>query len=444
MHPSIVRHLVQPSLERLCGRNTFAVYRQLAKSQWGSRRELHALQLRKLRELLAVATRKTGYAQFAGLDDGFQIDSLDDLARLPLLDKAAIRENLEALTNRDVAGGPIAYRTGGSGGKPLQFYFDKRRQAFDKAARMRTHDWFSCPPGSREAYLWNAPVELNKQDRLKRARDWMINEMLLPASELSPLTVGWFVGKLRRFGPRCLFGYPSSMTLLCDLAQAAGEDLRSLNLACVFSTAETLLPHYRATLEEAFGCPVADGYGSREAGFIAHQCPHGSMHITSENVIVEIVDPAGNPLPPGEEGEIVVTQLDSYATLFVRYRTGDVGRLSGAQCSCGRGLELLDAIHGRVNDFLITPDGRRIHSSALHAALSGLPGIETFQFHQAADGAVNMLLVASESFASEPQLRVNLQTRLGTETTITITRVDAIAPSPSGKFQYIISERTAE
>ncbi|MBT3279744.1 MAG: phenylacetate--CoA ligase family protein [Phycisphaerales bacterium] len=441
MHPGIVRHLISPALERLCGRRTFQVYRQLAESQWFARHELRHLQLRKLRTLFDIANEHTDYAAFANQPADFKLHSLDDLRALPLLSKDDIREHLDALTNRNVPGGPIGYRTGGSGGKPLQFYFDKRRQAFDKAARMRTHDWFGCAPGCREAYVWNAPVELSKQDRVKRLRDWMTNETLLPASELSPLTVGWFVGKMRRFRPRCVFGYPSSMVQLCELAADAGEDLRALNLACVFSTAETLLPHYRATLEEAFGCPVADGYGSREAGFIAHQCPHGSMHITSENVIVEIVDPAGNPLPPGEDGEIVVTQLDCHATLFIRYRTGDVGRLSAGECSCGRGLDILDAVHGRVNDFLIMPDSRRVHSSALHAALSGLAGIEQFQFHQTADGAVEMRLVATSDFSAEAALRENLQTRLGGETPLTITRVDAIAPSPSGKFRYIISER---
>ncbi|MHC4985289.1 MAG: XrtA system polysaccharide deacetylase [Planctomycetota bacterium] len=102
------------------------------------------------------------------------------------------------------------------------------------------------------------------------------------------------------------------------------------------------------------------------------------MHITSENVIVEIVRD-DQPVGPGEDGEIVVTQLDCHAMPFIRYRTGDVGSLSDEPCPCGRGLGVMNVVKGRSNDFLVAPDGHIVHGSAVHAALSGTVGIVRFQ-----------------------------------------------------------------
>ena len=120
-------------------------------------------------------------------------------------------------------------------------------------------------------------------------------------------------------------------------------------------TGEVCLQRDRESIAEYFGVPVADGYGSRDGGFIAHECPHGSMHITAENVVVEVFD-GDRPVEGGASGEIVVTHLDAYAMPLVRYRTGDVGRLRSGRCACGRGLPVLDCVDGRIADMLHLPD----------------------------------------------------------------------------------------
>jgi phenylacetate-CoA ligase len=443
MNAWLAGHIILPLHERLMGRDTFATYHALEQSQWFSPAQLAEIQLRKLQALVRVALNDTDfYARFAGLDKSWQPQSLGDLARLPLLDKDTIFAHREELVNRRVAGGPIRYRTGGSSGQPLVFYIDRGRIAYDKAARMRTHWWWGVTPGQREAYIWNSPVELSGQDRLKRFRDWMINDRLMCPSGLSPRTVGAFVRRLRRFRPACVFGYPSAIELVCRLAGDVGLRLDDIGVRVVFTTAEVLYEHQRRLFEQAFGVSaVADGYGSREAGFIAHQCPQGSMHIASENVIVEVL--AGDrPAAAGEDGEIVVTQLDGLAMPFIRYRTSDIGRLKTGACPCGRGLGMMEIVQGRSNDFLVAPDGRWVHGSAIHAALSHLPGIRRFQLLQGRDGHVRVLLVTDERFGpqNEQELRQNILQRLGAGATLSIEYRDEIAPGPSGKFRYIISE----
>jgi len=442
MNALVVERILLPLHERLTRRKTFRFHRELADSQWWSADRLREMQLAKLRELVGVALTGTdGYAALAGVDRSWRPELLDDLQRLPLLDKAAMSAGLETLVNRGVPGGPIRYNTGGSTGRPLIFYLDKRRQAADKAARMRSHAWWGIRPGDREAYLWGSPVELGGQDRLKRLRDRLTNELLLSAFDLSADSVGWFVAQLRRFKPRCLFGYPSSMALMCRLARRAGHDLAGLPIRAVFSTAEVLEDHQRRIISESFGgVPVADGYGSREGGFIAHECPEGRMHITSEHVIVEFIR-AGRPVAPGEDGEIVVTHLDNHAMPFIRYRTGDIGQASAESCSCGRGLEVMEVVKGRTTDFIIAPDGRWVHGLALIYVIREIPGVRQYQIVQDDVDRIRVKLVCGEGFPTDGPRRIRdgIAERLGDDVGVSVEHVDEIALDASGKTRSVIS-----
>ncbi|MCK4626505.1 MAG: phenylacetate--CoA ligase family protein [Phycisphaerae bacterium] len=442
MNPWIVRFAVSPVLERLLSRPTFRYYRDLERSQWFSCQRLRELQLVKLQELVSVALNNTDtYADLAGVDRSWRLESLDDLQKLPLLDKANISTHRDGLVNRAVPGGPIRYNTGGSSGKPLIFYLDKRRQAYDKAARMRTHQWWGVRPGEKEAYIWGSPVELSKQDRIKNIRDWITNELLLSAFDLSEQSVGWFVERLRRFGPKCLFGYPSSISLMCQLARREGLDLTDLPVQVVFSTAEVLYDHQKEIISEALGgVPVVNGYGSREGGFIAHECPEGRMHITSENVIVEFIKD-GEPVGPGQDGEIIVTHLDNYAMPFIRYQTGDIGQPSDETCPCGRGLEVMKVMKGRSTDFVVAPDGRWIHGLALIYVIRDIPGVRQYQIIQEDVDSIHVRVVLDDGFPANglERIRDGITERIGAEVRVDVEQVSEIAQDPSGKFRHVIS-----
>jgi phenylacetate-CoA ligase len=443
MNPYLVRCVISPLLERVMGRSTFRAYRELMHTQWFNHEQLRELQLTKLRELLAIALNGTpAYADLADVDRSWRPVSLEDLRDLPLLDKATISANRERLVNRSVPGGPQRYNTGGSTGEPLIFYLDKRREAYDKAARMRSHHWWGIRTGDREAYIWGSPVELSKQDRLKRFRDRITNELLLSAFDLSEDNIGSYVERLRRFRPSALFGYPSSITLLCKLTRRARYDLTDLPVQVVFSTAEVLYDHQREIISESFGgAPVANGYGSREGGFIAHECPEGHMHITSENIIVEFIRDA-QVVPPGGDGEIVLTHLDNYAMPFIRYRTGDIGSASKELCPCGRGLEVMQIVKGRATDFIITPDGRWVHGLALIYVLREIPGLREYQIVQNDVDSICVRVVPDGTFPEDGVKRIltGVVKRLGSDVGVSIEQVKQIAPEASGKFRYVISE----
>lgn len=218
--------------------------------------------------------------------------------------------------------------------------------------------------------------------------------------------------------------------------------LNALGIKVAFVTSEKLYDHQREKIEQVFGCPVANGYGGRDAGFIAHQCPAGSMHITSEDIVVEIMDSNGNPVPVGESGEIVVTHLATRDFPFVRYRTGDVGVLSDERCSCGRGLPVLKEIQGRSTDFVVAQDGTVIHGLALIYILRDLPGIASFKVTQESLDLVRVEIMRGSEYseASEQAIEKVFRDRLGERVLVQFEYPDEIMPEKSGKFRYVISK----
>ncbi len=455
MNAKCVRRVLLPLHERLRGRKTFAYLDELQSSQWRSADELHTLQTQKLQALLDHSSRKIPYYRelLGGPFQSQYDDPWSVLARLPLLDKATIRSRRQALCCPEVPGGLIEARTGGSTGEPLKFYLDRRRQAYDKAARMRTHEWFGVHPGDKEIYLWGSPWEIRRQDRLRSVRDRLTNERLLSAFDLSEDTMARYLRVIDRYRPASIFGYPSSLVLLCEFASRQGLRRSLPSLRAVFVTGEVCDQHQRDTIESYFQVPVANGYGSREAGFIAHECPSGTMHVTDENVIVEIVDPAADSeraadfSPRGLKsangpGEIVVTHLDNYGMPMIRYRTGDLGRHADTVCACGRALTALDAIQGRKTDHLVASDGSLSHGLSLIYVLRDMDRVRQFQIHQRADLDLLIRIVADAGFNGRHHERILSATheQLGAGVGVCIEQVDQIAASASGKHRCVTSE----
>jgi len=242
-----------------------------------------------------------------------------------------------------------------------------------------------------------------------------------------------------------LFGYPSSLALLAEFIINNGYKVDNVGIKVVFVTSERLYEHQRTAIEAAFGAPVANGYGGRDAGFIAHQCPHGAMHITAEDIIVEIVDEDGEVLPFKEKGEIVVTQLSTGDFPFVRYRTGDVGSLSGDACPCGRGLPLLAEIEGRSTDFVRAMDGTVIHGLALIYVLREMPQVEAFRIIQESLASITVQLVTAcrDTEQLENTITQQFRRRLGESVVISFAYVSRIEREASGKFRYVVSQITS-
>lgn len=444
IYTRIASGLLFPLHERLKGHDTVALRRRLEDSQWWSPERLRAERIVRLRAFMERIGATVPYYRELFARTGFdpaRIDSLDALRALPFLTKPLIRTHVEAL--KAEGHGPLTrYNTGGSSGEPLIFYMDKLRKSHDIAAKWRATRWWGVDIGDPELVVWGSPIELAAQDRVRKLRDGLMRSRLLPAFEMSPANLDRFVDSIRSARPAMLFGYPSSLALIAEHARKKGVAVDKLGIRVVFVTSEKLYDEQRQAIETAFGAPVANGYGARDAGFIAHQCPSGSLHISAEDIIVETVRADGSPAPAGEAGEIIVTHLATPEFPFVRYRTGDVGMLSGISCTCGRGLPVLEEVQGRTTDFVVAQDGTVMHGLALIYTVRDLTGVEHFRIVQESLDRTEVLLVTNRSFRSESEARIvhDFRARLGEGVEVVIRHVTEIPAEKSGKYRYVMSK----
>ena len=432
-----------PLHERAKGHDSVRVRQRLERSQWLPPAELAALQLERLRAFLDEAGRRVPYYRDLFKTRGFDpqaLTSVKDLAALPLLTKGDIRAHVDAMKAQ--GHGPITrYNTGGSSGEPLVFFIGKDRKSHDVAAKWRATRWWGVDIGDPEAVIWGSPIEHGAQDRVKQLRDGLFRSRLLPAFEMSEARLDDFIATLQKQRPRMLFGYPSALTHIARHAERRGVRLDGLGVKVAFVTSERLYDDQREAISRAFACPVANGYGGRDAGFIAHECPQGGMHLTAEDIVVETVDAHGQPTPPGVSGEIVVTHLATIDFPFIRYRTGDVGTLDPSTCACGRGLPLLKDLQGRTTDFVVSADGTVMHGLALIYVIRDLAGIRSFKVTQHTRTHTEVLLVPEGALPDDVEARIvaGFKQRLGAGVTVDVRVVDQIAPEKSGKYRYIIS-----
>ena len=223
--------------EAAMNRPTFAVLAELERTQWLSRDAMRSYQAGRLNTLLQKALAHSPWhaarLRAAGLDEAAKAGAvtLDDLQRLPTMNKRDARDNVEQLVWRGVPGGVFKYTTGGSSGEPLIFYYGRARQAADAAGRLRARRWWGVEPGEREVYLWGAPVELNKTDRIKTLRDRLVNQLLLNAFEMSPARMDDYLAAIQAWNPKAIYGYASSLALLAAHAECARHPPQAARIA---------------------------------------------------------------------------------------------------------------------------------------------------------------------------------------------------------------------
>lgn len=448
MNPFIVKKIIYPLHEFLVGRNTMKFLGELEKSQWLSLPEIKELQLRNLKNLLKHAYVNVPYYKRNFDEIGIKVDdikSLYDIVKLPLLSRENIRNNLENLIARNWRKKLFLYNTGGSTGHPLIFYKDKQRAGYDMSAKIRARRWWDIDLGDKEVLLWGSPIELSKQDKLKTFRDRLMNVLLLPAFDLTPESILRYLQILKEYKPKFIYGYATVLYRLSRFAKEQKIDMKGLNLKAVISTAEVLHEHYRELIREVFNCPVVNEYGARDGGLIAYECPQGEMHLTDDCILVEILDANNQPAKEGENGDIVITHLESYGMPLIRYKIGDRGSLLNKKCSCGRGLSLIKMIEGRNNDFVVTKDGRLIHCLFFIYIIREIPGVAQFRIIQKSFDELQIQIVKEPNFDTSAIkiIEEKIKKITGERIKIEFEFKEEIPLEKSGKYRWIISEITS-
>ncbi len=361
-----------------------------------------------------------------------------DLGAWPILTRADLQAKGAGLV--DPGRNPaerIVDHSGGSTGEPVSFAHDAAYWAWTLAQEVAFHEWWGVAPWAPTAYLWGADRDLGAGWKERLEMRWL-KRVQLNAFRVNPAGLDAFLARCRRWGVEVLQGYASALELLAaHVEESAPVGWRP---RLVRSAAETLRPAVRARVAAAFGAPVRDVYGSRETAGIAVECAAGGLHVLAHGKVVEVVDEAGRPCPPGVPGRVLVTDLTNRAFGFVRYENGDVAAWAEpGPCPCGVTYPRLARVHGRTSDFLSTPDGRRVHGEFFTHLFYGQAGVTRFQVRQDSLTEVEVLTVGSIDARAMAPLLEAMRAQLGPAVRVAWRPVAAIDPGPSGKHRYTVS-----
>jgi phenylacetate-CoA ligase len=438
MNDLLVRRVLYPLHERLKRKPTFRWLAELERTQWLSPGQMAEYQFARLRHLVDFAYTHVPYYRAALDEHGVapqRLQSPLDLRDFPLLTRELVRTRFNDLRADAKLPGVHRRSSGGSTGSPVTVLVDMNRMGISEAGRLRAQGWYRVAPGSREIVLWGSPIEITRQDRVRKVRDWCLNSRLLSAFDMGEKALASHLAAIYRHRPAKIYGYASSLYLLAGYIERQ-QALAPPDLRAVFATAEPLFDFQRKTIEAALGCPVGIEYGCRDGGLVALECPEGGLHILAEGMYVEILDPDAEG-----RGEIVLTNLESHAFPIIRYRTGDIGSLDPSPCSCGRGLPKLRGVEGRRTDFLVTPDGRVLHALSAIYILREIPGIRDFRVVQEAVNRLVVSLAPKQAIgrAEEASMHAQFAAVFGSDMRIKIVRADTLPRTASGKFRYVES-----
>jgi phenylacetate-CoA ligase len=418
--------------------NQFDMWLDMEYSQWLSTSEIHALQLARLKPLLIHAFEATTYYHnlFTRINfDPYRVESLDDLARIPVLTKSDIRAHLDDLTARNYpAEARFLNATGGSTGVPMNFYRDCLGEAWLIGASDRFRRWIGYVQQDKLAFIWGAERDIPLAPEP--------NHRWLNSFKVTPERISTFLREIETWRPRAIRGYASSLYLVAKYIQENRPGISRPLAEAIESSAEKLWGWQRDLIEEAFGCKVFNMYGSREAPCLACECEaHQGLHVFEDLRITEIVN-GGVPARPGEAGNIVVTDLVNYSMPFIRYEIGDLGYFAEGDCSCGRGFARLGEVKGRTTSIITTPSGQYVHGEYFTHLFYNKPGVEAFQVHQKSLESVEILVKTSQGFepAMMDDLLKQINQHLGPGISISWLAVDAIPTAASGKYHFTISD----
>jgi phenylacetate-CoA ligase len=251
---------------------------------------------------------------------------------------------------------------------------------------------------------------------------------------MSDTFLPYYVLELERRQPPWIQGYPSLLAILAAFMLDKGISLgyRPRNTTV---GAESLLPQQKAIIERAFGTPCRQHYGMTEGAANISECPEGILHVDEDYAYIEFL-----PID-ADMYRIIGTNYTNYAFPLIRYDTGDVAELypENVRCSCGRPGRLVKAIDGRIEDYIVTPEGRRIGRT--DHIFKDMVNIKECQIYQASPEKVVFRIVRGMSYMEEDEKRLLLEARqrLGEKLEIEISYVESIERTRTGKLRFVVS-----
>jgi len=426
------------------GREYDKILSEIAERDKWSTQQFLEYQRDQLKSLIQHAATNVPYYQKIFSELGINpksITSPEQLQHLPILEKEVIRVNPLSLVNQSLDRKKLLVaHTSGTSGTPLNLYRDRWLNSAEFAyLDARWHEVVGMrrrlnKSVSLGGHLVTAPGR-NKPPFWVYNHRW--NQLYMSSYHLSPRYLGYYVDELRKFKADYIEGYPSSVYAVGRYI--VDNNLEPVTFKACFTTAEVLFNYQREVIEKAFGCRTYDQYGCGEQVAFAAECEHGTMHLSPDVGIVEVVDENDQPVPDGQIGQLICTSLINKVQPFIRYRIGDIGSLGTDLCSCGSPLPVLKSIEGRKGNVIITSDGRRIGEAALSLLFYGVKGVVEAQIIQDDYDRFRVCVVPGKDYqgADGKKVVANLAKRLG-PVEICLELIEKVERTAAGKLKVVI------
>lgn len=332
-------------------------------------------------------------------------------------------------------------KTSGSSGNPFYFAKDKFSHAFTWAIIENRFNWFDLY-GEKQARFYGEPKEFKARTK-EKLKDYLSNRFKFDVFDLSETAFEKWLVKFSKGRFVYMNGYTTVIIAFANYLNSKGivlRDICSTLRACVV-TSEMCFEEDRVFMEKAFGVPVINEYGASELDIIAFSNKKNQWQMTTESLLIEVLDDSNQPLPDGEVGKLVITSLYNKAHPFIRYEIGDIGSIRRLD---SRNI-ILEKLEGRNEDLVRLPSGKVTPGLTFYYITKSVMEdqcnikeikvlqntIDTFEIHYVAELPLN----DKEQLTIEKALEKYLEPNLN----ILFHRFEQLKRSKSGKLKQFTS-----
>jgi phenylacetate-CoA ligase len=366
--------------------------------------------------------------------------TIDELHKLPILTKTDLNEfGATTLLSKNLEpNGEFLYSSGSTGTPTKILYSFKMHQRYFAIFESRINYWAGIDYKVPRGVIGGRRII---REGVNKGPFYRYNifekQTYFSAYHISKETAQDYVDDMVKNKVEYMTGYASANYFLARFIEEAG--IKAPKLRAVLTSADKLTQEMRDTFRRVYQCETYDSYNGVEACNLISECEFGNLHIVPDVGTVEVLNERGEACELGETGEVVSTGFLNYDQPLIRYKMGDLIRLSKNQnCKCGRNMPVVDEIVGRLEDVVIGSDGREM--VRFHGVFIDIPTIVEAQVIQHELTRFELLIALKGSLSQETKdlMLKRMVSQLGT-VQVDFTIVDSIPRNANGKFKSVVS-----
>jgi len=399
--------------------------------------DLKTIQKEKYKKLVLTAIDKSPFYKklYRNIEN---ITVLNNIQSLPIVNKEIFRQNIKDVYTIDKKQG-IFSKTGGTTGKSLEVLFtpDNMQERFAMLDDFRLR--FGYKLGKKTAWFSGKSLLTNRDIRKNRfwKTDYWYKVRYYSTFHIKEAYLKQYVENLIQFKPEYIVGFPSSVLEIAKYGIKNGYEFPAGVIKAIFPTAETITDDMRQSIESFFKSKMYNQYASSEGAPFIFECTKSKLHLELQSGVFEVLD---DDSQPAKYGKLVVTSFTTVGTPLIRYDIGDSIELSEGVCDCGNNNPLVQAILGRIDDYVYSIENGKINLGNVSNTLKDTMGIVKFQVIQDQLDKIKIkVIVDKEIYNSgiEDVFIKNWKDRIGNKTKLNIEYVEDIPSEISGKYRMV-------